>query len=106
MLLLAFITIAPFLYFISLSLSKYAETFDVFLWPTSFVWQNYVEAWKTIKISLYYRNSLYVTFLALSLNLLIGSMAAHDAIKTAKITSPSRIHRAILEPFLIFLYTP
>ncbi len=77
MLFLAFITLAPFLYFISLSLSKYAETFDVFLWPTSFQWQNYVEAWRTINVSVYYRNSIYVTLLALFINLLLGSMAAY-----------------------------
>jgi raffinose/stachyose/melibiose transport system permease protein len=78
MLLLAFMTLAPFLYFISLSFSKYKETFEVFLWPTSFEWQNYVEAWKTIKIGVYYRNSLYVAVLALISNLAIGSMAAYS----------------------------
>ena len=42
----------------------------------TFVWQNYVEAWQTINVKIYYRNSLYVTLLALSSNLFLGSLAA------------------------------
>lgn len=77
MLFLAFMTIAPFMYFISLSLATYAATYEIFLWPTSFQWQNYVEAWTTVKVGLYYRNSIYVTILALTINLSVGSMAAY-----------------------------
>lgn len=77
MIVLSAVTLAPFLYFISLSLSSYADTYNVFLWPKGFVWQNYVEAWRTINIGIHYRNSIYVTALALALNLIIGSMAAY-----------------------------
>jgi raffinose/stachyose/melibiose transport system permease protein len=77
MILLAMITLAPFLYFISLSLSSYADTYNVFLWPKGFEWQNYVQAWQNINVGIHYRNSLYVTALALTLNLLIGAMAAY-----------------------------
>jgi ABC-type glycerol-3-phosphate transport system permease component len=74
---LAFLTIAPFMYFISLSLSKFADTYNIFLWPTSFEVQNYTEAWNTVNLGVHYRNSLYVTLLALALNLSLGSMAAY-----------------------------
>lgn len=73
---LAFMTLAPFMYFISLSLSRYADTYNIFLLPKSFELRNYTEAWNTVNISLHYRNSLYVTGLALVINLAIGSMAA------------------------------
>lgn len=74
---LAFLTIAPFMYFISLSLSKFADTYNIFLWPVSFEISNYVTAWETVNLGLHYRNSLYVTALALLLNLSIGSLAAY-----------------------------
>jgi len=77
MLFLAFLTIAPFMYFISLSLSKFADTYNIFLWPTSFEIHNYVEAWNTVNLGIHYRNSLYVTFLALVFNLSLGSLAAY-----------------------------
>lgn len=78
MLILAFMTLAPFLYFISLSLSTYADTYDIFLVPKGFEWQNYKTAWDTVDLGIHYRNSLYVTALALALNLSIGSMAAYS----------------------------
>jgi len=77
MLFLAFLTIAPFMYFISLSLSEFADTYNIFLWPTSFEIQNYVEAWNTVNLGIHYRNSLYVTVLALVFNLSLGSLAAY-----------------------------
>jgi ABC-type glycerol-3-phosphate transport system permease component len=70
-------TIAPFMYFISLSLSKFADTYNIFLWPTSFKLENYVEAWNTVNLGVHFRNSIYVTGLALLLNLSLGSMAAY-----------------------------
>jgi raffinose/stachyose/melibiose transport system permease protein len=77
MLILAFMTLAPFMYFISLSLSTYADTYDIFLVPKAFQWENYKTAWDTVQLGIHYRNSLYVTALALMLNLSIGSMAAY-----------------------------
>jgi len=77
MLFLVFMTLAPFMYFISLSLSKYADTYDIFLLPKSFRFENYKHAWETVNLGIHYRNSLYVTGLALVLNLGIGSMAAY-----------------------------
>lgn len=74
---LAAMTIVPFAYFVSLSLSEYADTYSISLLPTGFKFQNYVEAWNQVNLGLHFRNSFYVTALALVLNLLIGSMAAY-----------------------------
>jgi ABC-type glycerol-3-phosphate transport system permease component len=76
MLALAFMTLAPFMYFISLSLSTYADTYDIFLLPKGFELENYQNAWESVNLGVHYRNSLYVTGLALFLNLSVGSMAA------------------------------
>lgn len=74
---LAFMTLAPFMYFISLSLSTYADTYDIFLLPKGFEVKNYQTAWETVNLGIHFRNSLYVTSVALALNLSIGSMAAY-----------------------------
>ena len=73
----AFVTLAPFCYLVALSLSSYADTFRVFLWPRGFHWQNYVEAWDTVNLAVYFRNSAYVTLVALAINLTVGTMAAY-----------------------------
>ena len=77
MLVLAFMTIAPFLYFLSLSLSNYSDTYTIFLLPKSLNFENYVRAWNEVNLGVHYRNSLYVTASALALNLVVGSMAAY-----------------------------
>lgn len=77
MLVLAFMTIAPFLYFLSLSLSNYADTYTIFLLPKSLNFDNYVRAWNEVNLGVHYRNSIYVTASALALNLIVGSMAAY-----------------------------
>lgn len=77
MVLLACGTLGPFLYLLALSLSTYADTYNVLFWPHGFHWMNYVDAWQTVRLSTYARNSIYVTLLALALNLMLGSMAAY-----------------------------
>lgn len=74
---LSFMTLAPMMYFVSLSLSNARDTYNIFLLPTGFEWQNYVRAWNEVNLGLHYRNSLYVTALALVINLLLGSMAGY-----------------------------
>ncbi|CAM5783959.1 MULTISPECIES: carbohydrate ABC transporter permease [Brevibacillus] len=44
--------------------------------PSSFQWQNYVEAWKTAKVSTYFFNSLYISTVSCILIVIIGSAAA------------------------------
>ena len=41
---LTFMTLAPFMYFISLSVSEFEDTYRIFLLPRSFTLQNYVDA--------------------------------------------------------------
>ena len=77
MVMVAFVTLAPFSYLVALSLSSYADTFRVFLWPRGFHWENYVEAWNTVNLARYFRNSAYVTLVALAINLSVGTMAAY-----------------------------
>lgn len=77
MLVLAFMTLAPFMYFVSLSLSTYADTYNIFLLPKGFEFGNYTTAWDTVNLGIHFRNSLYVTAMALALNLSLGSMAAY-----------------------------
>lgn len=76
MLFLAFMTLAPFMYFVSLSLSSYADTYEIFLLPRGINLGNYKTAWEDVNIAVHYRNSLYVTLLGLLVNLSVGSMAA------------------------------
>lgn len=74
---LTFMTLAPFMYFLSLSVSNFEDTYRIFLLPTSFTLDNYVKAWNTVDLGLHLRNSLYVTFSALAINLTFGSLAAY-----------------------------
>lgn len=74
---LTFMTLAPFMYFLSLSVSNFEDTYRIFLLPTSFTLDNYVKAWNTVDLGLHLRNSLYVTFSALAINLTFGALAAY-----------------------------
>lgn len=71
------ITMLPLIYLFSLSLSLYRESFTILLWPSSFDWLNYVEAWFTARLNIYMKNSAVVTFLALSVNMLVGTLAGY-----------------------------
>jgi ABC-type glycerol-3-phosphate transport system permease component len=77
LLLLTFMTLAPFMYFLSLSVSDFSETYEIFLLPKSFTLDNYVTAWNEVDLGIHLRNSLYITFSALALNLFVGSLAAY-----------------------------
>lgn len=81
----ACVTLAPFAYLISLSLSTYEDTFRVFLWPRGFHWENYATAWNSVNLGVYFRNSGIVTVTALAINLTVGTMAAYAL---ARLTIP------------------
>ena len=76
-LVLAFMTLAPFMYFVSLSVSDYRDTYQIFLLPRSFTLDNYVKAWEQVDIGRHLFNSIYITGAALALNLTVGSLAAY-----------------------------
>jgi len=71
------ISVIPFLYLLALSLSKYEDAFSVLIIPKGFIWNNYVEAWKTLGVNIYYKNSIIVSVTSLIINIIIGSMAAY-----------------------------
>ncbi len=73
----AVITMLPLIYLLALSVSLYRESFTVLLWPQSFDWLNYVEAWLTARLNIYVKNSAMVTVLALSVNMLVGTLAGY-----------------------------
>jgi ABC-type glycerol-3-phosphate transport system permease component len=73
----AAVTLAPLAYVFSLSLSLYEESFTILLWPRSFDWLNYIEAWHTAKLEIYLKNSAMVAALALFVNMLAGTLASY-----------------------------
>lgn len=75
--LLSFMTLAPFAYFLALSVSSFADTYQILFWPKEFRWQNYLEAWQLTNLGVHYRASIYVTVLSLLLNLSVGTMMAY-----------------------------
>jgi raffinose/stachyose/melibiose transport system permease protein len=77
LLILTFMTLAPFMYFISLSLSNFEDTYQIFLLPRSITFENYVTAWNEVNLGLHLWNSIYITATALVLNLTAGSLAAY-----------------------------
>ena len=74
---LTFMTLAPFMYFISLSLSNFEDTYQIFLLPRSITFENYVTAWNEVNLGLHLWNSIYITATALVMNLTAGSLAAY-----------------------------
>lgn len=77
LLFLTFMTLAPFMYFISLSLSNFEDTYQIFLLPRSITFDNYVTAWNEVNLGLHLWNSIYITATALVMNLTAGSLAAY-----------------------------
>ena len=50
---------------------------DPFGFPKNFTFDGYIAAWNTGRFDLYFKNTLIVTALSLTLILLVGSMAAY-----------------------------
>ncbi|MCM3556983.1 MULTISPECIES: carbohydrate ABC transporter permease [Brevibacillus] len=70
--------------------------------PSSFQWQNYVEAWKTAKVSTYFFNSLYISTVSCILIVIIGSAAAFAI---TRMNFP-RLSRWVYQFFLLGLVVP
>ena len=45
--------------------------------PDKITWDNYVSAWKTMKMSTYFMNSIIIVFISLFLNLFISTLTSH-----------------------------
>ncbi len=71
------ISLAPFLYFFSLSLAAYENTFRILFWPIDFVPSNYAKALELGNLGTAYLNSLFVTIFAMIVTLFIGASASY-----------------------------
>jgi raffinose/stachyose/melibiose transport system permease protein len=49
--------------------------------PTAWHWENYSNVWKTIHMSVYFKNSVIVSFFAVAGVLLVGSMASYALVR-------------------------
>lgn len=79
----AVVMIAPFLWMLITSLKEPGEVFSYQrVWwqdwfPTSFVWQNYSEAWKVVPFARFYLNSIFVTLAVTFGQVLTSAMAGY-----------------------------
>ena len=75
--------LAPFLWMVSTSLKSSGEIFSYqkpwwYDWvPTSFRWQNYVEAWKVVPFARFYLNSIFVVVLTTAGQVGTSALAAY-----------------------------
>lgn len=75
---LSVIVVAPFAWMITTSLKDYPDVFHApYLWPTSFLWSNYSQAWSAAPFAGYYWNSIVMTVGILAGHLVIDTMAAY-----------------------------
>ena len=80
---LAVIWLAPFITIVLASIRSQADLFTrgVFSWPTTFVWQNFVNAWATGGFSIYFKNSLLLILIKVPLGILVAALAAYPLAK-------------------------
>ena len=79
LIMIALIFLLPFLRMIAISLESPAEIFSypLHLFPTQFVYQNYINLFDVIPFAIYYMNSAIVTASYLSLSLFFCSLAGY-----------------------------
>ncbi len=96
----AFLAIGPFIWMISTSLMTVGEAQGVHFLPTSFHFENYLQAWQEADFSLYIRNSVAITVITLAGELLCSTLAAYAF---ARIRFPGRdfIFTALLATMMI-----
>jgi multiple sugar transport system permease protein len=74
------IMLYPLIWLAAASFKPEHEIFSTLnLWPTEFIWSNYIEGWEALPVSfsVFYQNSLVVTVLSVIGNLLSCSFAAY-----------------------------
>lgn len=103
LLLLGFVIVclAPLMYLISISLSTFADSFDALLVPRHVVWQNYVKAWNTAKLSTAYKNSVIIVFSTMLINITAGALAAYAFARFGSLSK-----EVIFYIFLLCLFLP
>lgn len=78
LILLAVIVIVPVAWVFMASIKENSEFYNnPWNLPKGFHWQNFVEAWTTAKMGDYLMNSVYVTFIALAILLVVSLPAAY-----------------------------
>ncbi|HEV7276664.1 MAG TPA: carbohydrate ABC transporter permease [Devosiaceae bacterium] len=80
LIILSFIMLYPLLWMVASSLKPDNQIFGrLSIWPTDFVWQNYVDGWFALRESFttFYLNSMLVTVLSVVGNLISCSFAAY-----------------------------
>jgi len=73
----AVISLAPFLWMLSTSVMSLGESLGGRWIPTEVHWSNYIAAWQGAEFSSYMRNSVVITLITLSGELIVSVMAAY-----------------------------
>jgi len=77
LILIAIISLYPFIYLILLSLAKFENSFKIIAWPVNFEIVNYVNVFKKVDLLHFYRNSIIVAIMTVTINILVGAPAAY-----------------------------
>lgn len=77
--LISVVMVLPFLWMLSTSLKQDAEIFgETIRWiPSVLDWENYSYIWKSLKMEVLFRNTLYVSLLAVVAQVILSSMAGY-----------------------------
>lgn len=95
-------TLFPLVWMFYTSLKTNQEiTMDLFALPQALHWENYLYAWQTAKIGVYFGNSMVVTFGAIVFTVFISASAAFILAKF-----DFRLRRAIYSFFIIGMLIP
>lgn len=73
----AILALAPFFYTLSVSLMNQTEATSGIWLPKVAQWQNYPQAWNDANFSRYFFNSVYITFLSVSGDVIFCTLAAY-----------------------------
>lgn len=72
------LNIYPLIWMIMTSFKTNKEiSAGTFAMPTSFNFQNYINAWKTAKMGTYFYNSIIITLISIILTIIVGTMASY-----------------------------
>ena len=104
----AFVAALPLLYMASTSLKTLAETitrssaipFNPLFWPLEPRWENYVQAWDEARFSLYFRNSVVISFTTAAGVLAVSSLAAY-AFAKIRFTGRNAVFTILLSTLMI-----
>lgn len=73
----AIVALVPFIYTINVSLMNLTEATSGQFMPSKLHWENYIEAWQDAKFSLYFMNSVRITLITTTGEVIFCSLAAY-----------------------------